>query len=62
MVQRKALTPNDFASLTRLKDRLLRFESHYAQAAKPFEWKFTRRDFENLMAKLHNGDARLAAA
>jgi len=62
VVQRKALTPNDFASLTRLKDRLLRFESHYAQAAKPFEWKFTRRDFENLMAKLHNGDARLAAA
>ena len=55
VVQRKALTPNDFASLTRLKHRLLRFESHYAQAAKPFERKFTRRDLEKLMAKLHNG-------
>ena len=62
VVQRKVLTPNDFASLGRLKDRLLRFESHYEQVAKPFEWKFTRRDLEKLIAKLHDGDTRLAAA
>jgi hypothetical protein len=61
VVQRKVLTPNDFASLSRLKDRLLRFESHYEQVAKPFEWKFTRRDLEKLIAKLHD-DTRLAAA
>ena len=62
LVQRKVLTPNDFASLSRLKDRLLRFENHYEQVAKPFEWKFTRRDLERLIAKLHDGDTRLVAA
>jgi hypothetical protein len=62
VVQRKVLTPNDFASLGRLKDRLLRFARHYEQAAKPFEWKFTRRNLEDLIAKLQDRDARLAAA
>ncbi|TMQ62383.1 MAG: IS630 family transposase, partial [Candidatus Eisenbacteria bacterium] len=62
VVQRKVLTPNDFASLSSLKHRLLRFENHYEQVAKPFEWKFTRRDLEQLIAKLHDGDTRLAAA
>ncbi len=62
VVQRKALTPNDFASLRRLKERLLRFERHYEQAAQPFEWKFTRRNLDDLIAKLKDRDARLAAA
>jgi hypothetical protein len=62
VVQRKVLTPNDFASLGRLKDRLLRFERHYEQVAQPFEWKFTRRNLEDLIAKLPDRDARLAAA
>ena len=62
VVQRKVLTPNDLASLSRLKDRLLRFERHYEQAAKPFEWKFTRRNLEDLMARLQERDTRLAAA
>jgi hypothetical protein len=61
VVQRKVLTPNDVASLTRLKDRLLRFEKHYEQVAQPFQWKFTRRDLQELMQKLGR-DARLAAA
>lgn len=52
IVQRKVLTPNDFNSLTRLRDRLLAFQVHYAQVAKPFQWKFTRRDLQELMAKL----------
>lgn len=63
IVQRKVLTPNDLTSLTRLKDRLLRFQDHYAEVAKPFQWKFTRRDLEELMKKLEIQDsANLAVA
>jgi hypothetical protein len=62
VVQRKVLTPNDLASRGRLKDRLLRFERHYEQVAQPFEWKFTRRNLEDLIAKLPDRDARLDAA
>jgi DDE superfamily endonuclease len=42
IVQRKCLTPNDFASLAAIEQRLLAFQRRYEQAAKPFEWKFTR--------------------
>ena len=56
IVQRKVLTPNDFSSLEVLADRLLRFERHYESVAAPFQWKFTRRDLQNLMAKLHVTD------
>ncbi len=62
VVQRKVLTPNDLASLTRLKDRLLRFENHYEQVAQPFQWKFTRRDLHQLIQRLRDSDARLEAA
>lgn len=61
IVQRKVLTPNDFKSLTRLHDRLLRFQEYYEQVAQPFQWKFTRRDLERLMAKLPDASARRAA-
>jgi hypothetical protein len=36
IVQRKALTPNDFATLDALGERLLRFSDHYRQIAQPF--------------------------
>ncbi len=52
VVQRKALTPNDFQSLEELEDRLLGFQRHYQRIAKPFEWKFTRRDLRRLICKL----------
>ena len=52
IVQRKVLTPNDFNSLPLLRDRLLAFQVHYEQVAKPFQWKFTRRNLQELMAKL----------
>ena len=44
IVQRKALTPNDFNSLDTLAERLLRFGEHYRQIAEPFNWTFTRGD------------------
>jgi len=63
IVQRKALTPNDFHSLAELEDRLLGFQEHYEKIAKPFEWKFTRRDLRRLLVKLDGGEQsrRLAA-
>jgi DDE superfamily endonuclease len=61
VVQRKVLTPNDFSSLAALKDRLLRFQVRYAQAAKPFQWTFTRRDLARLLAKLARRPQRAAA-
>ena len=59
---RKALTPNDFQSLAELEDRLLGFQEHYEQVAKPFEWKFTRRDLRRLLSKLDGGEQELPLA
>jgi hypothetical protein len=52
IVERKVLTPNDFRSLAEVEERLLGFQKHYAAAARPFEWKFTRRDLARLLARL----------
>lgn len=52
VIQRKVLTPNDFPSLSAVATRLLGFQSHYEKIAKPFEWKFTRADLQNLLARL----------
>ena len=46
VIQRKVLTPNDFASLQEVSQRLLAFQDLYEKAAKPFEWKFTRADLQ----------------
>jgi hypothetical protein len=63
IVQRKALTPNDFGSLNALAERLLRFADHYRQIAQPFEWTFTRTNLERLLARIdaHQPDLQLAA-
>jgi DDE superfamily endonuclease len=52
IVQRKALTPNDFSSLADVEERLLRFQQYYQTIAKPFEWKFSRADFDDLVKKI----------
>lgn len=52
IVQRKVLTPNDFASLADLEQRLLAFQFHYERTASPFKWTFTRSDLHALLAKL----------
>jgi hypothetical protein len=63
IVQRKALTPNDFDTLESLAERLLRFGDHYRQIAKPFDWTFTRADLDQLLARIdaHQPQLRLAA-
>ena len=39
-LQRKALTPADFSSQDAVAARILGFQEHYQQIARPFEWKF----------------------
>lgn len=61
IIQRKVITPNDFKSLAELEDSLLKFERRYEQSAKPFEWAYTRRDLDCLLAKLKRNSLSLAA-
>ena len=58
IVQRKVLTPNDFASLAAVEERLLAFQRHYERIARPFEWTFTRRDLARLLEKLEIGSSQ----
>ena len=64
ILQRKALTPNDFPSLAALKERILGFQQYYEGIARPFEWKFTRKDLNRLLCKIngkHTNSYQLAA-
>ena len=61
IVQRKVLTPSDFASLRELEDRLLRFQGHYQQIANPFQWTFKRRDLATLMERIEAKQFAVAA-
>jgi hypothetical protein len=61
IIQRKVLTPNDFSSLSAVKNRLLRFQDRYERSAKPFQWSFTRRDLHDLLTKLDRKSCCLAA-
>ena len=51
-MQRKVLTPNQFVSLSAVEASLLAFQDHYATVARPFEWRFTRKDLLNVLAGL----------
>ena len=62
IIQRKVLTPNDFADLAEVEARLAAFERRYEQTAAPFEWKFTRHDLSLLMKKLAGKPDYQAAA
>jgi len=47
--------------MTELEERLLGFQKHYEAAAQPFQWKFTRRDLNRLLAKIRvHADLHLA--
>lgn len=56
LVQRKVLSPNDFPDLDALAERLLDFQSYWEKAAKPFQWKFNRRDLATLLSKCPVGN------
>lgn len=52
ILQRKLLTPNDFPDLKTLEQRLLAFQDQYENIAKPFKWKFTKKDLHRILTKL----------
>jgi transposase len=51
VVKRKALVPDDFRSREAIVQRIGDFQIHYERIARPFEWKFTRQDLQQLLAK-----------
>ncbi len=62
IVQRKVLTPNDFPNLDAVAERLLGFQYYWEATAQPFQWKFTRDDLRELLAKLSHHDKALGAS
>jgi hypothetical protein len=52
ILQRKVLTPNDFADLAAVEERLDAFAELYNDTAVPFDWRFTRADLEARLAEL----------
>jgi hypothetical protein len=52
IVQRKVLTPNDFLDLADVAARLEAFEDHYNFLASPFNWKYTKKDLDDLLKRL----------
>ena len=52
----------DFDSLDALAEQIVAFEDHWQQVAQPFEWTFTRRDLDALMARLAGREPQLRLA
>jgi hypothetical protein len=52
IVSRKVLSPDDFADVEAVGTKLLAFQAYYETIAKPFEWKFTRKDLNELIARV----------
>jgi hypothetical protein len=57
IVQRKVLTPNDFASLTEVEQRLHLYEELSNRQPHPFAWKFTRAKLLEFLERLHAHEA-----
>ena len=62
IIQRKVLTPNDFADLEALRLRLALYEDLSNRTPKPFAWKFGRAQLVALMAKIKAHEELLAQA
>jgi transposase-like protein len=56
IVQRKIVSPNDFTDLDQIRDRLAAFETRYNAVARPFNWKFTRTDLDDLLRRIDAHD------
>jgi hypothetical protein len=57
IVQRKVLTPNDFASLGEVEQRLRLYEELSNRQPHPFEWKFTRAKLMEFLDRLQAHEA-----
>ncbi len=52
VIQRKVIKPADFADLDALTQRLTDFEPRYNATATPFDWRFTRADLTDMLARI----------
>ena len=52
IIQKKVVSPNDFAGLDELSRTLLAFTDRYNQTARPFNWKFTASDLTDLLRRI----------
>jgi hypothetical protein len=52
IIQRKVLTPNDFASLEEVEQRLLLYEELTNREPRVFDWKFDRTKLRTFLARL----------
>ena len=62
IIQRKVLTPNDFADLETIRLRLALYEELSNQHPTPFQWKFDRTKLTALLAKIEARQRALTAA
>jgi DDE superfamily endonuclease len=51
IIQRKVLTPNNFANLAAVRLRLALYEELSNKTPRPFAWKFTREDLTNWLKR-----------
>jgi transposase len=56
ILQRKAIATGDFASLDDLAARILAFQDRYNATSKPFDWRYSRNDLNNYLARLRRHD------
>jgi DDE superfamily endonuclease len=52
IIQKKVVSPNDFAGLDELSRTLLAFVDRCNQTARPFNWKFTASDLTDLLRRI----------
>jgi transposase len=52
IVQKKVISPNDFASTGQLAATLLAFTARYNQTARPFNWKYTATDLARTLDRI----------
>ncbi|MBA3529836.1 MAG: IS630 family transposase [Propionibacteriaceae bacterium] len=57
ILQRKAISPADFANLEDLANRILAFQDRYNTTARPFDWKYTRKDLNDFLTRLRRHDS-----
>ena len=62
IIQRKVLTPNDFANLEAIRLRLALYEELSNQSPTPFQWKFDRTKLAALLTKIEARQRALADA
>jgi DDE superfamily endonuclease len=62
IIQRKVLTPNDFASLEEVEQRLRLYEALSNREPRPFDWKFDRAALQDFLDRLEAKRGNLPAA